>query len=112
MFVDNDLLVMPVYLVIEAKIRTNSYALQRCQMVVMPSRITKQPSVCSTASSDKQHINIKGPHYRPFVRRIERLRMDSYHSGTVTHSMFAFDDVVMQSVTHFINTANMRDWIA
>ena len=69
-FVENGLLITPIYFLIEAQIHTNSYTLGRCQMTVMPSRITGQSSVCSTFSSDKQHRNIKGPYYRPFVKQI------------------------------------------
>ena len=71
-FVENGLLITPIYFVIEAQIHTNSYTLQRCQMTVMSSRITGQQTVCSTLSSYKQHRNIKGPYYRPFVKGIHR----------------------------------------
>ena len=52
-FVENGLLITPIYFVIEAQIHTNSYTLQRCQMTVMSSGITGQQTVCSTLSSDK-----------------------------------------------------------
>ena len=44
-FVENCLLITPIYLVIEAQIHSNSNTLRRCQMTVMPSRITDQSSV-------------------------------------------------------------------
>ena len=69
-FFENGLLVTPIYVVIEAQIHTNTNTLRRCQMTVMPSRITGQSCVCSTVISDKQHRNIKGPFYRPFVKGI------------------------------------------
>ena len=94
-FVENGLLITPIYFVIEAQIHTNSYTLQRCQMTVMSSQITGQQTVCSTLSSDKQHRNIKGPYYRPFVKGVHRWRVDSSHKGTVTQNTFSFDDVIM-----------------
>ena len=94
-FVENGLLITPIYFVIEAQIHTNSYKLQRCQMTVMSSRITGQQTVCLTFSSDKQHRNIKGPYYCPFVKGIHRWRADSSHKGTVTQNTFSFDDFIM-----------------
>ena len=94
-FVANGFLITPIYYVIEAQIHTNSYTLQRCQMTVMSSRITGQQTVCLTFGSDKQHINIKGPYYRPFVKGIHWWRVDSSHKGTVTQNTFSFDDVIM-----------------
>ena len=94
-FVEIGLLITPIYFVIEAQIHTNSYTLQRCQMTVMSSRITGQQTVCSTLNSDKQHRNIRGPYYRPFVKGIHRWRVDSSHMGTVTQNTFSFDDVIM-----------------
>ena len=71
-FVENCLLITPIYFVIDAPIHSDWYTLRRCQMTVMPSRITCQSSIRSTFSSDKQHRNIKGPYYRPFVKGIHR----------------------------------------
>ena len=70
-FVGNDLLIKPIYFVIDAQIHTNWYILRRCQVTVMLSRITGQSCVW-TFSSDKQHINIKSPYYRPFVKGTHR----------------------------------------
>ena len=41
-FVENGLLITPIYFVIEEQIHTNSYTSQRCQMTVMLSPITDQ----------------------------------------------------------------------
>ena len=95
-FVENGLLITPIYFVIEAQIHTNSYTLQRYQMTVMSSRITGQQTVCLTFSSDKQHRNMKGPYYRPFVKGIHRWRVDSFHKGIVTQNTFSFDDGKME----------------
>ena len=94
-FVENGSLITPIYFVIEAQIHTNSYTFQRCQMTVMSSRITGQQTVCLTFGSDKQHRNIKGPYYRPFVKGIHWWWVDSSHKGTVTQNTFSFDDVIM-----------------
>ena len=102
-FVENGLLITPIFFMIEAQIHTNSYTLQRCQMSVMSSRITGQQIVCLTFSSDKQHRNIKVRiTVPPFVspvdsshKGIHRWRVDSSHKGTVTQNTFSFDDVIM-----------------
>ena len=92
--VENGLLIIPIYFVIEAQIHTNSYTLQQRQITVISSQITGRQTVCSTFSSDNQHTNIKGPYYRPFVKGIYRWRVDSSHKGTVTQNTFPFDGVI------------------
>ena len=57
-------------------------------MSIMPSQITGHSSVWSTFISDKQHRNIKGPYYRPFVKGIHRWRVDSSHKGELRKIRF------------------------
>ena len=63
--------------------QTSQNSSQRRHVSAMAFKITDNSTVSSTACSDQQPENIKGPHYWLFVSGIHRWPVDSPHKGPV-----------------------------
>ena len=66
-FVENFLLITPIYFVIDAPIHSDWYTLRRCQMTVMPSRITCRVFVqhlVQTNNTETSKVRITAPSWR------------------------------------------------
>ena len=78
-------------------------------MIAMASQITGISIVCWNVCSGADQRKHQSSASLAFVRGIQRWLVDSPHKGPVTRKIFPFDEIIMETVGHYVQASIHRE---